>query len=110
MAKRNFKKVATKHGYVWLENDGRFIAEKHGSEYFLYRIWDRTPKFTKNLVAYDIPSVDLLSYDNIEDASDYTIPRFKTLTEAGEFLANTEELNRLYKAIDERFGMEFKPF
>lgn len=106
MAKRNFKKVATKYGYVWLENDGRFIAEKHGSEYFLYRIWDRTPKFIRD----ELLSYDLLSYDNIEDASDYTIPRFKTLTEAGEFLANTEELNRLYKAIDERFGMEFKPF
>ena len=106
MAKRNFKKVATKYGYVWLENDGRFIAEKHGSEYFLYRIWDRTPKFIRD----ELLSYDLLSYDNIEDASDYTIPRFKTLTEAGEFLANTEELNRLYKDIDERFGMEFKPF
>lgn len=106
MAKRNFKKVATKYGYVWLENDGRFIAEKHGSEYFLYRIWDRTPKFIRD----ELLSYDLLSYENIEDASDYTIPRFKTLTEAGEFLANTEELNRLYKAIDERFGMEFKPF
>lgn len=106
MAKRNFKKVATKYGYVWLENNGRFIAEKHGSEYFLYRIWDRTPKFIRD----ELLSYDLLSYDNIEDASDYTIPRFKTLTEAGEFLANTEELNRLYKAIDERFGMEFKPF
>lgn len=106
MAKRNFKKVATKYGYVWLENDGRFIAEKHGSEYFLYRIWDRTPKFIRD----ELLSYDLLSYENIEDASDYTIPRLKTLTEAGEFLANTEELNRLYKAIDERFGMEFKPF
>lgn len=106
MAKRNFKKVATKYGYVWLENNGRFIAEKHGSEYFLYRIWDRTPKFIRD----ELLSYDLLSYENIEDASDYTIPRFKTLTEAGEFLANTEELNRLYKAIDERFGMEFKPF
>lgn len=106
MAKRNFKKVATKYGYVWLENSGRFIAEKHGSEYFLYRIWDRTPKFIRD----ELLSYDLLSYENIEDASDYTIPRFKTLTEAGEFLANTEELNRLYKAIDERFGMEFKSF
>ena len=106
MAKRNFKKVATKYGYVWLENNGRFIAEKHGSEYFLYRIWDRTPKFIRD----ELLSYDLLSYENIEDASDYTIPRFKTLTEAGEFLANTEELNRLYKAIDERFGMEFKSF
>lgn len=106
MAKRNFKKVATKYGYVWLENNGRFIAEKHGSDYVIYRIWDRTPKFIKDYLL----SYELLSYENIEDACDYTIPRFKTLTEAGEFLANTEELNRLYKDIDERFGMEFKPF
>lgn len=101
MTKTNFKKVATKYGYVWLEKNGRFILEKHYGEYVPYRIWDRTPKFTEK---------GYLSYDNIEEACDFTIPKFTTITEVDAFLSNTEELNRIYKAIDERFGMEFKPF